>query len=32
MLNIKKTVEDGKATFFLEGRLDTVSAPELEKS
>ena len=32
MLNINKTIENGKATFALEGRLDTVTAPELEKS
>ena len=32
MLNIKKTVENGKAAFELEGRLDTVTAPELEKA
>ena len=31
MLNIQKTIEDGKATFALEGMLDTVTAPELEK-
>ncbi len=31
MLNIKKTVENGKAAFALEGRLDTVTAPDLEK-
>ena len=31
MMNIRKTVGDGKAAFTLEGRLDTVSAPELEK-
>ena len=31
MLNIKKEIADGKATFALEGRLDTVTAPELEK-
>ena len=31
MLNIQKTIEDGKAAFALEGRLDTVTAPELEK-
>ena len=30
MLNIKKTVENGKAFFELEGRLDTVTAPDLE--
>ena len=32
MLNIKKTVENGKAAFALEGRLDTTTAPELEKA
>ena len=31
MLNINKTVENGKAIFTLEGRLDTVTAPDLEK-
>ena len=31
MLNIQKTIENGKADFVLEGRLDTVTAPELEK-
>lgn len=31
MLNIRKTMENGKADFELEGRLDTVTAPELEK-
>ena len=31
MLNINKTVKDGAITFVLEGRLDTVTAPELEK-
>ena len=31
MLNIQKTVENGAAVFALEGRLDTVTAPELEK-
>ncbi len=31
MLNIKKTTENGKAAFVLEGRLDTGTAPELEK-
>ena len=31
MLNIMKTIENGKAAFDLEGRLDTVTAPELEK-
>ena len=32
MLNIIKTVEDGKADVTLEGRLDTVTAPELEQA
>ena len=31
MLNISKTIEDTKATFALEGRLDTITAPELEQ-
>ena len=31
MLNIQKTVENGKAVFALEGPLDTVTSPELEK-
>ena len=31
MLNISKTAEDGKAVFTLEGRLDTITAPQLEK-
>ena len=31
MLNIKKTVENGNAQVALEGRLDTTTAPELEK-
>lgn len=31
MLNINKTIENNKATFALEGRMDTVTAPELEK-
>lgn len=30
-MNIKKTIENGKAVFALEGRLDTTTAPELEK-
>ena len=30
MLNINKTIENGKATFCLEGRLDTVTSPSLE--
>ena len=32
MLNINKTVENGTCCFALEGRLDTVTAPELENS
>ncbi|MBP5245851.1 MAG: STAS domain-containing protein [Clostridia bacterium] len=31
MLKIKKNIENGKAAFALEGRLDTVTAPELEQ-
>ena len=31
MLKIDKQVDNGKATFTLEGRLDTVTAPDLEK-
>ena len=31
MLNINKTVNDSSAVIALEGRLDTVTAPELEK-
>ena len=31
MLNINKTLENGKATFSLIGRLDTTTAPQLEK-
>ena len=30
MINISKTIEDKKAIITLEGRLDTVTAPELE--
>ena len=30
MLNIRKTIQNGTVTFELEGRLDTVSAPELQ--
>ena len=30
MLNIKKSIENGNADFALAGRLDTVTAPELE--
>ena len=32
MLNINKTLEGEKAVFELEGRLDTVTAPELDGS
>ena len=32
MLNILKSIENSKASFALEGRLDTVTAPELEKA
>ena len=31
MLKINKSIENGKALFALEGRLDTVTAPDLEK-
>ena len=31
MLNIAKTAEGSSLTMSLEGRLDTVTAPELEK-
>ena len=31
MLNISKTIENGLGTYILEGRLDTVTAPDLEK-
>ena len=31
MLNIIKTIKNNNADFALEGRLDTVTAPELEK-
>ena len=31
MLAINKSIEGGKALFSLEGRLDTVTAPDLEK-
>ena len=31
MLTINKSIENGKALFALEGRLDTVTAPDLEK-
>ena len=32
MLNISKALENGKAVFALEGRLDTTTAPQLEKA
>lgn len=32
MLNINKNSEDGKLVIALEGRLDTVTAPDLEAS
>ena len=32
MLNINKTMENQSAVVSLEGRLDTVTAPELEKA
>ncbi|MBO4854484.1 MAG: STAS domain-containing protein [Oscillospiraceae bacterium] len=32
MLQINKTVANGKAVFALEGRLDTVTAPEMESA
>ena len=32
MLNIQQTVEQERAFFSLEGRLDTLSAPELERA
>ena len=31
MLTIQKTIQDGQAQFSLSGRLDTTTAPELEK-
>ena len=31
MFNINKTIEGSKATFALSGRLDTTTAPQLEK-
>ena len=32
MLNINKTVENGSLIYALSGRLDTVTAPELERA
>lgn len=31
MLNINQTIQNGEAVFALEGRLDTITAPELER-
>ncbi len=31
MLNIQKAIDSGKADYTLEGRLDTMTAPDLEK-
>ena len=31
MLNIVRNIENGKAAVALEGRLDTVTAPELDR-
>ena len=31
MFDIKKSIESGKVLFALSGRLDTTTAPELEK-
>lgn len=31
MLDIKKNIENEKATFVLSGRIDTITAPELEQ-
>ena len=31
MLNINKNIENGTAAFALEGRLDTITSPDLEK-
>lgn len=31
MLNIQKTIENNAAVFALEGRLDTITAPQLEQ-
>ena len=32
MLNITKSIDNGSAVFALAGRLDTVTAPELERA
>jgi len=31
MLDIQKTIEGGKAMFAVKGRLDSITAPDLEK-
>ncbi len=31
MLNIGKTIEGGNVSFELEGRLDTITAPDLDR-
>lgn len=31
MLNIEKNIDNGKAVFRLEGRLDTISSPDLDE-
>lgn len=31
MLNIKKTQNEGVLTFYLDGRLDTMTSPQLEE-
>ena len=31
MLDVKKTIQNGNASFTLSGRLDTTTAPELER-
>ena len=32
MLNINKTIDGAKAVYALEGRLDTVTSPDLEEA
>ena len=32
MMNIKKTLDAGKAVYIVSGRLDTSTAPELEET
>lgn len=31
MLNVNKQLQEGKACFALEGRLDTITSPELDR-